>query len=256
MTRNGETETMHETYSQPYLLKTCSCDHMSRWKLSDILVQLQEIAGAQCTELGFGRIDLYKQYGVVWVITRTQVNMRRYPVFGETVTLTTYAGKPRRAIYPRNTLILDAHGDQIGECLSQWVLCSVEDRKMQIVKDVAEHFPAPDLAPAIPSFMIAPDVSENPTEETREAVYSDLDVNGHVNNTRYADWLCDSLGIPLLTKKQISSLVIDYRREIRPGNAITLRSNRSDDAFSMSGYIGDTLHFDIYGLLSERDEQA
>ena len=247
---------MLETYSQQYLLKTCSCDHLSRWKFSDILVQLQEIAGAQCTQLGYGRIDLYKKYGVVWVITRTQVNMRRYPAFGETVTLTTYAGKPRRVFFPRSTLIFDAQGERIGESLSQWVLCSVEDRKMQTIQEVAEHFPVPDLPPAIPAFMPPPDVHENPSEETREALYSDLDVNGHVNNTRYADWLCDSLGIDLLTRRQISSLVIDYRHEIRPGNAITLRSNHTQDAFSLSGYIGDTLHFDISGLLTGRDEQA
>ena len=149
---------MSEVFSQPYQLKTCACDHNGQWKPGDIMVQLQDIAGAQCTSLGFGRKAIYAKYGVVWVVTRMQINMRRYPSFGDTVTLTTYAGKTRRFFYPRSTLIKDARGEQIGECMSQWVLCDVKDRKMQNVPEIAETFPVSDLAPAIPTFMSPADV--------------------------------------------------------------------------------------------------
>ena len=42
--------------SEEYLVKTCSADVSGLWRFSDILVQLQELAGKQCQLLGCGRL--------------------------------------------------------------------------------------------------------------------------------------------------------------------------------------------------------
>ena len=41
-------ENPHAFLSEEYLVKTCSSDVNGLWRLSDILVQLQELAGKQC----------------------------------------------------------------------------------------------------------------------------------------------------------------------------------------------------------------
>lgn len=42
---------------------------------------------------------------------------------------------------------------------------------------------------------------------SRAPQYSDFDVNGHVNNTKYLAWLCDALGFDALRGAYIGDLV-------------------------------------------------
>lgn len=60
-------------------------------------------------------------------------------------------------------------------------------------------------------------------EKVREVRYSDLDLNGHVNNTRYLDWI-DDLHTPDWHGKHLPKLFqINFKKEIRPGSRVTLK---------------------------------
>ena len=53
--------------------------------------------------------------------------------------------------------------------------------------------------------------------------YSDTDINGHVNNTRYADFVCDALRLEGLPRSRfLSDLQIGYTAESRAGDVLTL----------------------------------
>ena len=53
--------------------------------------------------------------------------------------------------------------------------------------------------------------------------YSDTDINGHVNNTRYADFVCDALRLEGLPRSRfLSELQIGYTAESRAGDVLTL----------------------------------
>ena len=59
--------------------------------------------------------------------------------------------------------------------------------------------------------------------ERRTLHYSDADVNGHVNNARYADFVCDALHLEKLGAGQfVSSLQVGFLHECRPGEALDL----------------------------------
>ena len=64
--------------------------------------------------------------------------------------------------------------------------------------------------------------------------YCDVDVNGHVNNTRAGDWICDMLGPERLKGRPIRHLVINYSREITGGDPVDLSLTLRDDRFSMA----------------------
>lgn len=85
----------------------------------------------------------------------------------------------------------------------------------------------------------------------RMPAYTDLDVNGHVNNTRYADWLCDALGAALLSRRCLARLHINYAAEIRPEQEMELRLVESGDAFYFSGTHGGKQHFEAGGELMD-----
>ncbi|MEG2421843.1 MAG: thioesterase, partial [Oscillospiraceae bacterium] len=60
-------------------------------------------------------------------------------------------------------------------------------------------------------------------EESRRLHYGDADVNGHVNNARYADFLCDTLHLETMgAGRFVSQLQLGYLAECRPGEQLNL----------------------------------
>ena len=81
-------------------------------------------------------------------------------------------------------------------------------------------------------------------------LYTDLDVNGYVNNTRYADWLCNILGIDQMTRSEPETVILNYNHEILPGQRVTLRRIQKDRQYRLSGFVdGNTPAFEIGGAL-------
>jgi acyl-ACP thioesterase len=84
------------------------------------------------------------------------------------------------------------------------------------------------------------------TRETRLVHYSDADVNGHVNNVRYADFACDALHLERLEEGRfVSSMQIGYLKECRPGEQLTLSTGQTGELWVVHGADeGGTPRFD------------
>ena len=80
--------------------------------------------------------------------------------------------------------------------------------------------------------------------------YSDFDVNGHVNNTKYIAWLCDALGLEAFDGAYIGDLVAGYEKEIRGHAPLKLTLAREGDSFSfqIASEAGEK-HFVAGGML-------
>jgi len=69
----------------------------------------------------------------------------------------------------------------------------------------------------------------------RGVCYSDLDVNGHMNNTRYIDWICDALGTEAMREKGLSRLQVNYIAEAQPGEMLELSMKRAGEDILLAG---------------------
>ena len=85
-----------------------------------------------------------------------------------------------------------------------------------------------------PMSRIAPEDCEVLGEQ--QAVYSRCDMNGHLNNTRYADIVCDAVPWEVWDTAQIRDFTISYHREVPRGESFTLRRARlAEDTFYFEG---------------------
>ena len=243
---------MMKTYQEEILLRTCSCDFMGTWRPSAILETMQEVAGMHSELLGCGRNTLI-QKNLVWVLSRLELHMDHYPGPGSRVMAETFPMPNRRWFFPRYFLFKDEAGRLLGKAGTLWVLFDITTRHMVPPGEVAGLLP--DNSDMIAPLGLPAPVEDLPGREMvypHIPVYTDLDVNMHVNNTKYADWLCDGLGIDVMRENCLQSLVINYDAEIRPDQEITLHLIREGAAFRMAGYHEDKLHFEIGGQLMKR----
>lgn len=239
---------MQEIYSFSKVLSTEDVDCYGRWRADRIFVMMQDAATAHSDVLGVGREPLLKK-NVIWVLSRAELHMDKYPKIGDEVKINTWPGKMRHFFAPRFFMIY-ANGEQIGCAAELWLIVDLEKRVMADPKQRGIEMPSFELDAPLP----LPSGAELPKEDgitvSRRARYTDLDENMHVNNTSYITWLMENFDTYSIEKREIALLKVDYVKEIKPEAQITLRFSDTWDSFGMLGTAAEgEKHFAISGKM-------
>lgn len=242
---------MFKTYAQEFRIASYQTDLTARMKPSAILEIMQEMAGAHAEMLNVGRSRL-DPMNLAWVLTRVEVRMERYPRSGEMIQVETFPMPNRRVFFPRYFIFRDSEGKQIGCAGSMWVVLDITTRKMANAAEIVASMPDnSDLNAPMGMPATVEEIAAETQESLRIPVYTDLDVNGHVNNTRYLDWCCNALGIAVMCTHEMRRFAVNYNQEILPGQEVRTVLRYEGNTFSFSGFEGDIRHFDVGGTLEQ-----
>ena len=156
-----------------------------------------------------------------WAILRTRVQISRLPVSGEQITLKTWPMPTTRVAYPRSIIAYDASGAEIFRAITLWVMMDRTSRAMVIPAKsgiaVQGHLEGNELA-APGSVMPRPMEHDN----SRRVNFTDLDINGHMNNTRYFDWIYDLLPSSFHGNHTVKEFTICYLAEALEGQTLDM----------------------------------
>lgn len=217
---------MEPIFRQTYEISAIHLDCHGRVKPSVLLLFAQEAAGGHCNELALDWDTLAKR-NLFWAVIRHRVQITRLPVAGETVTVETWPMPTTRSAFPRAVAAYDAQGNEVFRSISLWVLMDTQTRAMVLPGksgiDLVGTLRGCELAP--PS-SIAPKPLENTV--TRQVGYTELDRNGHMNNTRYLDWIDDLLPSAFHGEHPVKEFSICYLCEAREGQKINLNWQVTD----------------------------
>lgn len=212
---------MSSEYIKEYTISISDCDASGRLRASALLVSTQELAEIHAVTFGLSRRHLLEQ-GVCWVLYRQHIVMHSHPTFGDNVRLITWPGAIEGPVFPRNYVLETMDGTRIGEIATSWILMDIHTRRPMRPSALPGTVPpntereAPLPLPGMLRISDATPVME------RTVRYSDLDVNGHMNNTKYIDWICDVLDIATLNQRGLASFQINYISEARPDDTLIL----------------------------------
>lgn len=152
----------------------------------------QEVAGNHALKLNFD-ISQLQEEDLTWVLHRMDIQIDRYPNWREKITIETWpaAGDALRAY--RNYRILDEDDHEIGVCLSYWMMINLKSRKpTRMPQDVLDlRLSDIDHVMPVKSDRIAP-FDESDIAKKFVVRKSDLDMNDHVNNARFVEWLMET----------------------------------------------------------------
>lgn len=244
---------MKALFETPYRVVGADCDRYGIWRIDRILVLLQGLAGEHSALLGSGREDTL-EHNAIWILTRTEIEVLDYPGIGQTVIGKTFPGPSRRGIFPRYYQVEDREGRVLVRGSSFWVLVDVDTRQMVDLPQVAALMPdTGDITP----FFHNP-AAASPLQSGREVsfswkpLYTDIDQNGHVNNTRAADWALCLLGEQVdLKRHPVSNLAVSYHKELLPEDSVELEFRLDRLAFSLICRTGGEDALRLSGTLKE-----
>ena len=217
---------MQPLYTRNFRINNASTDRYGRAKASYLLDILQEVAGDHSALLGTDRQALTDR-NLFWAVIRHRVQISRYPGPGETLRVETWPMPTTRTAYPRSTIAYDEKGQEVFRAISLWVLMDRDSRAMILPGrsgvEVAGQLRGCELAS--PGSIVPREFAEN---VSRQVHFSDLDVNGHMNNCRYLDWVTDLLPSSFHQTHSLGEFTICYLSEIREDEELLLSWELSD----------------------------
>lgn len=197
---------------------------------SSVLLRfLQEVAGEQVTELGWGREVLLKK-NIIWVIGKTHVEIARLPVFGEDIDVKTWPNKTKLFLYPRSVEALTPEGETLFKASTIWTLVDFSSRKFADTSALGMDLGYLETGTEVscPSTLRFPDLDQ---KATLTPGFRDIDVNGHVNNTIYLDLVEDLIPHDFILSHSPKTIDIQYKKEIRLGESVEVRYGFIDGAY-------------------------
>lgn len=211
---------MDKIYKQQFTVSDICVDRYGRLRPSAILYFAQEVAGQHCITLGADYDTLAKK-NLFWAVTRHKVEITRLPSRGQTVTVETWPMPTSRVAYPRAMAAYDEQGNLLFQSVSLWVLMDMDSRSM--VLPGKSGVPVEGILRGteldLPHSLV-PKAAADSCD--RAVTYSCLDRNGHMNNTRYLDWVDDVLGSDYHGSHTPKSFTVCYLNEAREGQNIHL----------------------------------
>ena len=211
---------MDPIYVNQYAVNDSVVDRYGRLRPAAILFLAQDMAGRHCVQLELTYEQLAAR-GLFWAVTRHRVRVNRLPRSGETITLETWPMPTTRVAYPRALRATDEKGRELFSVISLWVLMDIHSRAMVLPGksgvEVSGILRGSEL-----SAPLGLPAKELESSTLRQVCFTDLDRNGHMNNTRYLDWVYDLLPSDFHEGHSLEEMTVCYLAEGLEGQKLKL----------------------------------
>ncbi len=162
----------------------------------------------------------------MWVITRFRLQIDRYPMVGERISVETWASSRTNGIRAvREFRFIDESGKQLGNAKSIWLL--LDAGKKRPVR-------LPEAVLSICNFERSdPEEFELPrlqgpgridVAKTFAVGWREMDANNHVNNVTYVEWLLETLPLETRRDKKLEQLDVEFLGEACFDDQVTAES--------------------------------
>ncbi len=178
-------------YRRELRLRSSDVDMHRRLRTSVLFSLMQEAAIEHTEALGMGREKTLDR-GVLWIVTLQSAKILRMPAYDEDIVLRSWPGKTMHLLFPRYCALDTAAGEPLVRASALWSLLDAKTRKLVFPERIGveiegvltgDEHPIPSAPRAIPCT----------GSRDFTVPYSYVDLNGHMNNTRYFDLAEDCL---------------------------------------------------------------
>jgi medium-chain acyl-[acyl-carrier-protein] hydrolase len=218
-----------EPYFEKFRIRAYEVNLKGYLSVASMCNYLQEAAGNHATVLGVGVAQLFKEK-LTWVLSRFHLQVDRYPFWGEELMVETWPSVVGTMHAVRDFHLLDKDKNIIARASSSWMMLDLKQRKAIKLPESVVNFHADGSRRALEDNFDQLPAPQNIELENRFAVrYSDLDVNGHVNNVRYIEWASEVIPAEFRKSKQLHRLEIAFRAEANYGDHVLVKGQTDGD---------------------------
>ena len=192
-----------------------------------MLALLEETAADHCYSINHSLFDLVEK-NIGWVLVSCILQMNRYPNYKEKITIRTWLSSYSSVKGYRENIIFDEKENRIGSARGLWVFFDIQKRKpIPIFKDIKEkwHFYHKESILTDIKKKIEPIHSAQHVKHFRVNRF-DIDMNEHVNNIRYLQWVIESVPKEIVENYHLHQINGRFIAEEQYGDTIVSLTNK------------------------------
>ena len=219
-------------YSETLRLRSKDVDMFRRLRTSELFRLMQEASIRHTEQLGMGREKTLDR-GILWVLLMQRAEISRMPEYDEDVVLKSWPGRTMHLLFPHYYSLETASGEGLVRASAIWCLVDEKTRRTVFPEKYGVEIDGAEMGEeiALPS---AIRTGEAQSERLFTVPYSFVDLNGHMNNTRYFDLAEDCVGAAE-RGRLLKSIQTEYQSEARLGESVRVRWGEEGGVFSISG---------------------
>jgi medium-chain acyl-[acyl-carrier-protein] hydrolase len=214
---------------EDYKIRFYEVDRYKKVTIQTLCNYIQESAANHIFSLGVGLPHLNAEKRT-WILSRLLIRIHKLPKHGDQIKLKTWQVGVKKLFALRDFSLVDRYDDRVADATSCWLVINIEkripercDAYVDKMMPVA-HMRAIDAMPSkIPSFCGFEYISSTTVRK------SDLDMNRHVNNVKYIEWLFEGLPDPVFQNLKMTLLEINYLNETNYGDTIEIHTRRFEN---------------------------
>jgi len=209
-------------WKEDFSIRSYETDCSGKFRMASLFNYFQEIAGNHVLELGIG-YEVLKKLGFVWVLSRARVRVVRLPSRGEKGIVETWHVKTDGLMYIRDFRMSGGAGNVLLDAATGWLLMDTANFRPHTPDVLPVPLPVNDHGRALedPLRKLLPVRDIRPAYE-RNVLLSDLDVNDHVNNARYLEWIFDCYDDSYVMSHSPAFVQVNYVGETTLGDTVAL----------------------------------
>lgn len=213
-------------------------DPSKKLSIPSLFELMVEIAHHDAERRGWGYTEMLRR-NHAWVFLRALIKVSRMPHWGEQVMIRTWPKTMEGITASRDIQFFDPAGEVLVSATTMWSIIDLETRKpvrlngveynsgklsqLHAVEEKPKKIQASDSLEIVRRFTVA---------------FNHSDMNLHVNNARYIDWILNEVPASILEKANWKTIEVNFSSELKVGDvAEVLIPMHADDNEDFTGFI-------------------
>ena len=210
-----------------YDINSYHADFMQLLSPVSLFCFLQESAWRHANSKGFGYGHLAEQ-NEFWVLAKVHVLIHRMPGWTEKVRLETWGKEPEMLTAYRDFEFFDAKNQSIIHATSSWHILSMQSHRPVRLTNFAEGFPFVNRHAIAEKPQKIQLPASNGVHSTIFPIFpSDIDLNQHVNNTKYLQWAMDCIPLEFQKQHLLHKINVNFLSESRMGENYFIETHQA-----------------------------
>ena len=230
---------MVPVWKENFKITSYQVDFQEKIKPTNLMQLFQEAAGNHAQHLGAGYATLVEEK-LFWALSRIRVEIDQLPKWGDDIYVETWPSSLVGPFFRRDFRFFNQQNEVICRGVSGWLLVNAETMRPQRADRLTIELPFNKDKFALEAFPERLNGVADTPVFSKKILYNEIDVNNHVNNTRYLDWVMDCFDSEFHQSHQLKSFTLEFLGEMHWGDEVELLSGQEGLSFHIQAMNKET----------------
>lgn len=212
-------------YEETITIRSYHCDVNRQLTLPKLCSFFQDVAGNHTVACGVGWEFLQKNK-MFWVLSRLRIEIECFPKWHEQIVIRTWSNGLDGLLAIRHFQVLNNEGNEIIKAISSWLMLNSETRRLIKADEFMRDFPINSERLFESNLAKLPSLVNQVKFVPLEVLFTETDMNRHMNNVSYIDRIINSFGFNYLLRHQIKNFEINFLKEALPGDFLYVQQQQ------------------------------